>query len=122
MQYVRQDRRGHYALGHRPEIHVHAASIREGERNAVGIRLETRGGGLFVLIQDNRARLKSDAILGALEGLGGWFGLSRALRLVPAPIRDLAYDRMARNRYRLFGKSDRCMVPAPEFKDRFIGD
>lgn len=78
--------------------------------------------GSFVLVKDNRARLKSDAVLGAMEELGGLPGLLRVMRLVPAPVRDWAYDRVARNRYRLFGKSEQCMVPKPEFKDRFLGD
>ena len=78
--------------------------------------------GSFILIKDNRARLKSDAVIGALEGLGGIFACLRVLRLVPAPIRDWAYDFVARNRYHLFGKSDRCMIPGPQFKDRFLGD
>ncbi len=75
--------------------------------------------GSFVLVQDGRARLKSDAILGVLEEMGGWLDWMRVFRLVPGPFRDWVYDLMARNRYRLFGKSNQCMRPNPEFKDRF---
>jgi predicted DCC family thiol-disulfide oxidoreductase YuxK len=27
---------------------------------------------------------------------------------------------VARNRYRLFGRHDRCMIPEPQWRERFI--
>jgi predicted DCC family thiol-disulfide oxidoreductase YuxK len=30
------------------------------------------------------------------------------------------YDAVARNRYRLFGRRERCLVPRPEWRERFI--
>jgi predicted DCC family thiol-disulfide oxidoreductase YuxK len=32
-----------------------------------------------------------------------------------------AYDLIARNRYRIFGRYETCLVPRPEYKDRFVG-
>ncbi len=42
-------------------------------------------------------------------------------RIVPRRIRDWLYDRIARNRYRLFGKRATCLVPSPEVAARFMG-
>lgn len=42
--------------------------------------------------------------------------------LVPTPIRDWFYDRVAKNRYSLFGKKELCLVPAPEQRARFLPD
>jgi predicted DCC family thiol-disulfide oxidoreductase YuxK len=40
--------------------------------------------------------------------------------LVPRALRDLLYRAFARNRYRLFGKTEYCRVPTPETRARFL--
>ena len=40
--------------------------------------------------------------------------------IAPSCIRDWAYDRIAKNRYTLFGKQELCMLPAPEERERFL--
>ena len=73
----------------------------------------------LVLI-DGRAYGKLDtlAAVGARLG-GGWRALS-VLRIIPRPAGDWLYDRIARNRYRLFGRHDRCMIPEPHWRERFL--
>lgn len=45
----------------------------------------------------------------------------RVARLViPYPIRDAAYRWVARNRYRLFGHSEVCLMPTAETAHRFL--
>lgn len=39
---------------------------------------------------------------------------------VPASVRDPVYRFVARNRYRWFGRRDRCALPAPEHVARFL--
>jgi predicted DCC family thiol-disulfide oxidoreductase YuxK len=39
---------------------------------------------------------------------------------LPRPLRDWLYDRIARNRYRLFGRRDTCLVPSPDVANRFL--
>nr|WP_322788868.1 DCC1-like thiol-disulfide oxidoreductase family protein [Aliiroseovarius halocynthiae] len=46
--------------------------------------------------------------------------LACVLRLLPKPIRDWLYQRVARNRYRLFGHRDMCALPDPTFQKRLI--
>jgi predicted DCC family thiol-disulfide oxidoreductase YuxK len=41
-------------------------------------------------------------------------------RVIPRPVRDWLYDRIARNRYRLFGRRDSCLVPSADIADRFL--
>ncbi len=75
-----------------------------------------------VLEEDPAApvRVKSDAALTILAGLGGGWRLVRALRVVPRPIRDWVYDLIARHRFRWFGKREECRVPSPDERDRFL--
>ena len=52
--------------------------------------------------------------------LGGAWRLLAVLRLIPRPLADWLYDAIARNRYRLFGRTEACMMPPPQWRDRFI--
>lgn len=72
-----------------------------------------------VVVRDGRAWFKSDAALRVLADLPGW-RWTRLLRPVPRVVRDFLYDRIARNRYRLFGRHEACMMPTPELKARFL--
>lgn len=72
------------------------------------------------VVLGGRAFFKSDAALVVLERLQGWWWASSALRAVPRPLRDWVYDRVARNRYGLFGRSHLCMVPTPDLAARFL--
>lgn len=73
------------------------------------------------VIFDGRAYFKSDAVIEALSRLPRWRWV-RALAAVPKPVRDWAYDWIARRRYRLWGRHDSCMVPTPELSRRFVFD
>jgi predicted DCC family thiol-disulfide oxidoreductase YuxK len=35
-------------------------------------------------------------------------------------VRDFLYDRVARDRYRLFGRTESCLVPSPDVARRFL--
>jgi predicted DCC family thiol-disulfide oxidoreductase YuxK len=74
----------------------------------------------FVLVAAGRAHVKSDAAIQISRHLRGAWKLLGAIRVIPRPVRDWAYDVVARNRYRWFGRFDTCMVPTPELRARFI--
>ncbi|OCO99854.1 MULTISPECIES: DCC1-like thiol-disulfide oxidoreductase family protein [unclassified Ensifer] len=74
-----------------------------------------------ILIEDGVARFKSDGSIRTLAGLGRPWSLVNVLRLVPAVCRDPLYDLVARDRYRIAGRSRSCLVPSPEERQRFIG-
>ena len=63
---------------------------------------------------------KSDAALRVLAGLPGIWRGSKMMLWVPRFIRDLVYDLVAANRYRVFGKRDQCRLPTPEERSRFL--
>lgn len=63
---------------------------------------------------------KSDAVLRANWELGGVWRLGEVGRLLPRALRDWLYDRVARNRYRIFGKLAACPVPRPEDRHKFL--
>ena len=70
---------------------------------------------------DERVLQRSNAILRAGRELGGvWSTLAAIARVVPRPLRDVFYGLVARNRYRVFGKYETCMLPNPNQRSRFL--
>jgi predicted DCC family thiol-disulfide oxidoreductase YuxK len=68
---------------------------------------------------DGSAFFKSDAALNVLRALSAWRWIA-GVRLLPRPIRNWFYDRIARNRYQWFGRREQCWVGDPAFRDRII--
>jgi predicted DCC family thiol-disulfide oxidoreductase YuxK len=65
--------------------------------------------------------MRSDAVLFVLAQLGGiWGAAAFLLKILPRALRNFGYDAVARRRYRVFGRSETCMLPAPENRDRFL--
>ena len=74
----------------------------------------------ILVVEGDRVRRDSDAVLSIYEGLGPPWRLLGLFRIVPAIIRDPVYLWVARNRYRLFGKRATCWVAPPEYRDRLM--
>ena len=71
------------------------------------------------VVLGGRALRRSDAALAVVGTLPGWSWV-RTLKLVPRPVRDLAYTLIARNRYRIFGRHDVCDLGGPSRADRIV--
>ena len=74
----------------------------------------------LIVVEGDRVRRDSDAILAIWVGLGWPWRAGAIFRLVPRLLRDPVYRYVARNRYRLFGKRDTCWLPDPAFRDRML--
>ena len=70
--------------------------------------------------RNGKLLLKSTAVLNLVRDMGGFWSFLFPLIYIPEIIRDLIYDWVAKNRYRWFGKTESCMIPLPEYKERFI--
>lgn len=74
----------------------------------------------FLFFDHGRPLDASDAVLALAKRLGPPWSLAGVLGVMPKRWRDAAYLLLARNRYRLMGKKDACMVPTSEQRARFI--
>jgi predicted DCC family thiol-disulfide oxidoreductase YuxK len=75
----------------------------------------------FVFISGEQYFIKSSAVLQVLKELGGvWKMLYFFLIIFPTPFRDFFYDKIAKSRYRIFGKRETCIVPTADVKKRFL--
>jgi predicted DCC family thiol-disulfide oxidoreductase YuxK len=68
----------------------------------------------------SRQLTKGRAVIFVMDALGWPWRVGRPFAVLPTMILDAVYDLVARNRYRLFGRRDHCLVPQPEYKTRFI--
>jgi predicted DCC family thiol-disulfide oxidoreductase YuxK len=73
-----------------------------------------------VYVRGESYYLKSSAILHLLKDLGRGWGVFYGFIIIPAFIRDFFYDIVARTRYRIFGRTDKCMIPSRDIKMRFL--
>jgi predicted DCC family thiol-disulfide oxidoreductase YuxK len=70
---------------------------------------------------DEKLAARSDAAIAILLELGGiWRALGGTLRVLPEWLRDWGYGRIARDRYRIFGKYDQCLMPEERYRHKFL--
>ena len=75
----------------------------------------------IILVEDDKAYTHSTAALKFIKHLDGIWSWAYIFVVIPRPIRDFFYKLFAKNRYRLFGKKEVCMMPTPEIRSRFLG-
>ncbi|MEM7439743.1 MAG: DCC1-like thiol-disulfide oxidoreductase family protein [Pseudomonadota bacterium] len=76
----------------------------------------------FIVIKKGRVFTSLDGVIAVCAALGPLWSLARILGFLPRPIKDAIYSLVARNRYRVFGKLDTCMVPTPHLRARFLDE
>lgn len=74
----------------------------------------------MVFIERGRPYFKSTAALRIPRYFAWPWPLVSLLLVIPAWLRDWCYDGVARNRYRLFGRTETCMMPTPDVARRFL--
>lgn len=75
----------------------------------------------IILFTEGRFLKESDAVVSILFKIGGFNRfLSRMIKPLPIKIRNALYKLISRNRYRLFGKQDDCVIPEEPIQKRFL--
>jgi predicted DCC family thiol-disulfide oxidoreductase YuxK len=74
----------------------------------------------IILRYNGKVYVKAAAVLKILTLLGSIYQLVVIGFIVPGFIRNSVYDWVARNRYKWYGKRDKCMIPTPELQSRFL--
>jgi len=73
-----------------------------------------------VLLRNGVVYERSDAALHIALRLRAPWPLAFAAILIPRAWRDALYRWIARNRYRWFGRTESCPLPAPGLRERFL--
>jgi len=72
-----------------------------------------------LLLRDGKLYEKSSAALEIARYLRGWSWLY-GFRFIPRTFRDFFYSLIAKNRYRIFGKSESCRIPTAKERSLFV--
>lgn len=93
----------------------------QGEYAAGVVGPEPDGGWqTLVLVADGQQYRRSDAALQIAKRLGWPWRAAMLFWLVPRPLRDWAYDFVAKRRMAWFGQKETCRLPTPAERARFL--
>lgn len=111
-----------YTLKHEKQASIRFVAIQseEGRQLAVQHGLDPADPQSFLFIENGEVLFKSDGVIAMAGHLDGPAGLITLCRFLPKAVRDFAYDRIARNRYRLFGRKRECPIPDASIRHRFV--
>ncbi len=110
-----------FVLAHEraPDFCFAPVQSRLGQRVLAALGQPLDGNNSFVVLDGGRGYLKSDGVIRVARALKAPWSWGAAIRFLPRGWRDWAYDRLAQNRYNIFGRYDSCMLPDPALKRRF---
>jgi len=74
----------------------------------------------MLYLENNKLYEKSAAFIRIVKHLPFPISLLFILKLIPNIIRDYVYDRIARNRYKIFGKYNKCTFPTEDHNNRYL--
>lgn len=111
-----------FVIARDPHAYFSFASLQSesARRLLIEVHADSPAPDSLVFVQGGRAFTRSNAVLRIARRLGFPWSLAYPLAAVPRPVRDWAYDLVARHRYQWFGKRDACMIPTPDLRSRFL--
>ena len=74
----------------------------------------------WLYLEDGRAHESLDAFIRAGMRLGGVWKMLAVLRVLSRNVQDNLYRAVARNRYRIFGRTDLCSLPDERIQRRLF--
>lgn len=74
----------------------------------------------FILKSRGKFYTRSSAGLMVARELGFPMNLLSVFIILPPVLRDFFYNLIAKNRYKLFGKSETCRLPSPQERAKFL--
>ncbi len=80
-----------------------------------------RAGKSIVIVEHDRIYEMSDAAIRTCSYLRFPWRMLTVFRFIPRSLRDLAYNFIAKRRYKWFGRSEQCWLPDQSLQSRFRG-
>jgi predicted DCC family thiol-disulfide oxidoreductase YuxK len=109
-----------FIMRHDPGGQVQFASAQSDLGRAIYEKMGLPIDSSYLLVDSAGTHAKTDGYFQLARILGGWFRLGLVFRIVPRPVRDWFYDRVAKNRYRWFGQAGYCELLEPDQRARLV--
>lgn len=111
-----------FVIDHDPKKHFKFAPLQSEIGQAIlrKFNKNTEDFDSVILLKDNQLYQKSAAALEITEHLSGFWKYLSIFKIFPTFILNFFYDIIAKNRYKIFGKTDSCRMPTPELRERFL--
>lgn len=109
-----------FMINRDPNRRLRYASLQSEEGAAIAAEHGFESMVTLMLLEDRKLYSRSGAALRIAGKLRFPWWLCNVLLVVPRVIRDGAYNIIARNRYKWFGRKDQCMIPSPEIRELFL--
>jgi predicted DCC family thiol-disulfide oxidoreductase YuxK len=74
----------------------------------------------MVLFKNERFYTEAEAVFEMVKTLNNWTKLLLVLKILPLKWNTIIYGWVAKNRYKMFGRKDECMIPDENVRNRFI--
>ncbi|MDB5193809.1 MAG: hypothetical protein JWQ96_3372 [Segetibacter sp.] len=113
-----------FIIKHDKKDHFRFASLQSlyGQQVLDQFNLPTNHFNSFILYQQGKLYTKSTGALMVAKQLSGLWFLLYGFIILPPFIRDAAYNFIANNRYKWFGKKEACWVALPHLKAKFLNN
>ncbi|MDQ0350398.1 putative DCC family thiol-disulfide oxidoreductase YuxK [Alkalibacillus filiformis] len=107
-------------IKHDSQDHFRFAALQSDFGERVTSQIDQHDLDSIIVITNGKMYTKSSGALQIVKKMDGAWKYLYVLRIIPKPIRDQLYDFLARNRHKIFGRRDSCMMPTPELKQKFL--
>jgi predicted DCC family thiol-disulfide oxidoreductase YuxK len=111
-----------FIIDHDPSKKFRFASLQSpiGQELLKKHHLDTQAFDSVILLKNNHLYQRSSASLEIVKSLSGAWKYLAVLQILPSAWLDFFYVLVAKNRYKIFGKSETCRMITPELKERFL--
>ena len=111
-----------FIIDNDPEKHFKFAALQSeiGQAILTKYNKNTKDFDSVILLKDNLLYQKSEAALEITKHLSGGWKYFSVFSILPTFFLNFFYNIVAKNRYRIFGKTDSCRMPTPELRERFL--
>ena len=104
-----------------PRLRFVAVQSRLGRQLALQHGVDPDNPETFLFLDKGQALARSRGVVASLRLLRApWSLLRFPVLLLPRALADLAYQLVAKNRYRLMGRRSTCFLPLPQQRSRFV--
>ncbi len=111
-----------FIIDHDPEKHFKFAPLQSdlGQRVLRQFNKNVNDFDSVILLKNNQLYQKSEAAVEIAKQLSGTWKYLAVFGILPTFFLNFFYDIIAKNRYRIFGKTETCRMPTPELRERFL--